>query len=180
MTGLGAARQLDRRRPTTSPVLPDWFSDGFAAVHLRGLRDAQTLYADAEETILEASRPVIVNSIARRPQPGRPMHRCVFMNPAGDPGPSRRRRGKEFWEAFRLRQAQASRLPADTLAGTSARLPNVHLDRNRGSPTPRSSETGCLAIGENLGRSRRLDQFYRSACQRCRPRGIRHRGAVIG
>lgn len=79
--------------------LDAWLSDALCRLATGGGLRTRTLYTDAEETIFDAQRPVIINGIENVATRGDLVDRSVtiYFNPVK---PEQRREESEFWAAF--------------------------------------------------------------------------------
>jgi hypothetical protein len=105
-----------------------WLSDCLCRLATGGGFATRELYSDAEETILDAQRPVILTSIEDLATRGDLLDRAVVLTLPHIPEERRRPEG-ELWAEFdRLRPLLLGAL-LDALAAALGRLPEVRLDR---------------------------------------------------
>jgi hypothetical protein len=102
--------------------LKDWLSDGFCRLATGGGLSTRELYSDADETILDAMRPVILNGIDSLVSRADLADRAILLELPQIQDPSRRREA-DLWQAFEA--AQPGILGA-VFNALSAALANVH------------------------------------------------------
>lgn len=103
-----------------------WLSDGLCILATGGAYTCRRLYSDDEETILRASRPVIVNGIddmASRPDFA---DRAVMVTLPPIPR-EQRREERAFWRSFEAARPRLLGALFDLLSGILAARPNVRL-----------------------------------------------------
>ncbi len=132
-------------------AIADWLSDGLCCLSTGGGYASRTLYSDSEETVHEASRPVIINSIAEAADRGDLVDRCVFLNPPEIPA-DRRREEREFWRKFEESKSKLFGFLLDTLAAALRELPNVQLtEKPRMADFAAFGEAVCRGLGMPAG-----------------------------
>ncbi len=122
-------------------------SDDFCRLATRGSHTTRQLYADDEESIISATRPVIINGIDEFARRSDFLDRGVnFQLPAI--ADDRRCYEEEFWRALEADRPLILGALLDGLSGMMRLLPEVHLDkRPRMADAARAGEAACRAHG---------------------------------
>ena len=108
--------------------LPDWISDTPCRIAVGGGFATRQLYSDTDESLFDATRPIILNGIEEfvvRPDLA---DRAIFLNLEPVPDQSRRAEA-ELWRAFEQDRAQILGALLDTMVAGLRALPDVELDR---------------------------------------------------
>jgi hypothetical protein len=122
-------------------------SDDFCRLATRGSHTTRQLYADDEESIISATRPVIINGIDEFARRSDFLDRGVnFQLPAI--ADQKRRYEEEFWVALEADRPLILGALLDGLSGMLRLLPEVHLEkRPRMADAARAGEAACRAHG---------------------------------
>ncbi len=131
-------------------------SDDFWRLATRGSHATRQLYADDEESIIAATRPVIINGIDEFAWRSDFLDRAVsFHLPAIDDAD--RCYEEEFWKSVEAERPLILGVLLDGLAGMMRLLSDVHLERRpRMADAARAGEAACRAPA---GRRGRLSRF---------------------
>jgi hypothetical protein len=125
--------------------IPDWLSDALCRLATGGGLRTRRLYTDAEETILEVQRPVILNGIEQlTPRPDL-MDRSVVISL---PKVLSYRDEKGFWNMFQASHPRLLGAILDTVVCALALLPRVILTKK---PRMADFATWGTAIEQVLG-----------------------------
>jgi hypothetical protein len=120
--------------------LPDWLSDAMCRLATGGGFGTRTLYADDEESLFTATRPIIVNGIGEIAQRADFRDRAILLSlePISDD-----RRRTEAWLNAEFHKARPGILGAllDVASAAMRELPHVHLER-----LPRMADFARLAV----------------------------------
>ena len=122
-------------------------SDDFCRLATRGSHTTRQLYADDEESIISATRPVIINGIDEFARRSDFLDRGVnFQLPAI--AEDNRCYEEEFWRALEADRPLILGALLDGLSGMMRLLPEVHLEkRPRMADAARAGEAACRAHG---------------------------------
>jgi hypothetical protein len=106
--------------------LQDWLSDGLCRISTGGGRAGRTLYSDDEETILDATRPLILAGIEDLANRSDLLDRCiiVYLPVIKD---ADRKTKKEFWSAFEAKKPSFLGALLSAVTEGLKELPNVLL-----------------------------------------------------
>jgi len=102
--------------------IPQWLSDALCRLATGGGFSTRQLYSDDEETIFDATRPVIINGIEDLAGRQDLVDRSIFLSLPPIAGPARRTE-KSLWQDFRAAQP---RILGALLNATSIALRNRH------------------------------------------------------
>ena len=108
--------------------MPVWLSDALCRLATGGGFATRTMYADDEETIFSATRPIVLNGIddiAERPDL---LDRAIVLNLPRITG-DKRRTEEEFWRLFDAAAPKILGALLDAVSGGIRELPGVQLDR---------------------------------------------------
>lgn len=120
--------------------IPDWLSDILCQIAMGGTLSKRELYTAAEETVLTACNPILLNGIAgfvTRPDLA---DRAVFLVLASIPK-DRRRPEREFWASFEEARPRIFGALVDVLAKALQLLPDIDLDEY-----PRMADFACFGV----------------------------------
>jgi hypothetical protein len=101
--------------------VPPWLSDALCRLATGGGLSKRTLYADDEETIIEATRPIVVNGIDDLANRADLAERCLMLTLRPIPK-TKRRDEATFWRAF---EVAAPRILGVLLDGAASALRNL-------------------------------------------------------
>jgi hypothetical protein len=134
--------------------LKHWVSDWLCRLATGGGLATRTLYADDEETFLDALRPIIINGIEDFVTRGDLSERCLFLHlPAI--AEKQRRVEAVFWSEFEALYPSILGALLDAVAGGLKRSPDVRLETHpRMAGFARWGEAVGLALGWTPGRFR--------------------------
>jgi hypothetical protein len=118
--------------------IPSWLSDGLCCVSTGGGFATRTLYEDDEETVLEATRPIIMNGVPDVAERSDLVDRSLFITPPQITG-DRRRAEKEFYAQFQRDSPKILGFLCDCMSNALRLLPDVHLDTK-----PRMADFACF------------------------------------
>lgn len=107
--------------------LSQWISDALCKLSTGGGLSARELYSDDAETLLDATRPTILNGITDFVDKQDLVDRALQVRLPSIPA-TERRPEKELWERFSAAQPRILGALLDTVAAGLARLPSTHLD----------------------------------------------------
>lgn len=106
--------------------VPPWLSDALCRLATGGGLSKRTLYADDEETIIEAIRPIIVNGIDDLANRADLAERCLVLTL--QPIPKARRRAEAmFWRAFEIAAPSLFGVLLDGVASALRTLPTTQI-----------------------------------------------------
>jgi hypothetical protein len=106
--------------------LPDDTSDALCRVATASGFATRQLFTDADETYLDACRPVILDGIEDVASRGDLLQRALALDPPPIPD-GRRRTEAEFWRAFEAAHPRLLGALLDVVAGALAALPGTRL-----------------------------------------------------
>jgi hypothetical protein len=107
--------------------LPQWLSDALCRLSTGGGFSTRELYTDAEETIFDATRPVILTGIEELATRGDLADRAISVYlPEIDQ--TKRRREEVFWREFEEARPRILGALLDVVAAAMRELPTVELD----------------------------------------------------
>ncbi len=127
--------------------VPDWLSDGLCRLSTGGGFATRTLYSDSDETILDATRPILLNGIDSVATRGDLLDRAILLTL---PRLQNVKPERDFWRDFD--SARPRILGALARRGGNGD-PARRRDHARGSGTHgrRSAVGGCCGAGAALG-----------------------------
>jgi hypothetical protein len=125
--------------------LPGWLSDSLCRLSTGGGFATRALYADAEETIFDAMRPVILNGIEEPGTRSDLLDRCVILQLPRIPE-TQRRTEAEFWKNFKEAHG---RLLGSVLSAVSVAMRN--LPTTRLAHLPRMADFATWATAAETG-----------------------------
>jgi hypothetical protein len=108
--------------------LPPWFSDALCRLSTGGGFSTRELYADKEETIFNAMRPIVVTGIEEVATRGDLLDRALLVTLPTIPD-DRRQSESEFWRDFNKCKDRLFGAILMVVSEALANLPNVSLDR---------------------------------------------------
>jgi hypothetical protein len=123
--------------------LDAWLSDALCRLATGGGLRTRTLYTDAEETILDAQRPIIINGIENVATRGDLVDRSVtiYFNPIV---PEQRREESEFWATFAQARPRIFGAVLDAVVGGLRHIESgVKLERK-----PRMADFAVWGVAE--------------------------------
>jgi hypothetical protein len=120
--------------------LPPWLSDAFCRLATGGGFATRTLYSDADETIFDATRPVVLTGIADFVTRGDLLDRSLIVR-LGAIDDEDRRTEVDFWRDFNSVQPLILGALLDAVATALARLPTLRLPR-----VPRMADFAFWAV----------------------------------
>jgi hypothetical protein len=131
--------------------LPVWLSDALSRLSTGGGFSTRKMYSDDEETIIDACRPVVLNSIEDVANRADLLDRAVVISCRPIPEELRREE-REFWGAFEAAYPKLLGSILDAVAGGLAMLPLVKLaELPRMADFARWGEAVCRALGYKEG-----------------------------
>lgn len=107
--------------------LSQWISDALCKLSTGGGLSTRELFSDAEETLLEALRPVVLNGITDFVDKQDLVDRAVQVRLPSIPK-AKRKTEKELWQQFNASQPRILGALLDTVAQGLQRLPDTTLD----------------------------------------------------
>lgn len=108
--------------------LPGWLSDSLCRLSTGGGFATRALYADCEETIFDAMRPVILNGIEEPGTRSDLLDRCVILQLPRIPE-AKRRTEAEFWRDFNEAHGRLLGAVLSAVSLAMKRLPETRIDR---------------------------------------------------
>jgi hypothetical protein len=108
--------------------LPDWLSDMLCRLSTGGGFGTRQLYADAEEMLFDAKRPVVLTCVDNVVIRGDLSDRAIFLTLQAIPD-NQRRRERDFWAAFERDKPAILGALLDIVALGLRELPDVKLSR---------------------------------------------------
>lgn len=125
--------------------LDAWLSDSICRLASGGGLRTRTLYSDAEETIFDAQRPIILNGIESLASRGDLVDRSltIFLEPIA---PESRREEKEFWAAFENARPRILGALLDAVVGGLQQIESgIRLERK-----PRMADFAVWGVAEEV------------------------------
>src|SRR5262249_22105771 len=120
--------------------VPSWLSDGLCCMSTGGGFSTRELYANDEEAIFAASRPVLLTSIEDVATRGDLLDRAILLSLPPIPD-DRRVQERILWRNFEAARPRILGAILDAVAGAMRELPNVQLDC-----LPRMADFGELGV----------------------------------
>jgi hypothetical protein len=114
--------------------IPDWLSDGFCRLSTGAGFGARQLYTDGDEFLINAKRPILLNSIEEVAIRGDLVDRTLTVVV---PMVEARQTEEELWRRYRLASPRILGALLDVAAGALADLDRVQIDR-----LPRMADLG--------------------------------------
>jgi hypothetical protein len=125
--------------------LPGWLSDSLCRLSTGGGFATRTLYADSEETIFDAMRPVILNGIEEPGTRSDLLDRCVIL-PLPRIPEAQRRTEAEHWRDFKQAHGRLLGAVLSAVSVAMRNLPDTRLER-----LPRMADFALLATAAESG-----------------------------
>lgn len=108
-------------------VVPDWLSDALCRIATGGSFSTRKLYADDEETIFTAKRPIILNGIGSFANRSDLIDRSLIIE-LKPLEPSQRKSEREFWAEFEAKRASIFSGLVKAVSVALRVLPSVRLE----------------------------------------------------
>ncbi len=142
--------------------IPDWLSDAICRLATGGGFGTRKLYADTDEELFDALRPVLLNGIEAIATRGDLLDRAIIISLAQI---DRRARMPErkFWPAFEQAQPRILGAMLDALSLALRNLPDVELDE-----LPRMADFAIFGVAAEPALDCREGEFissYMAACE---------------
>jgi hypothetical protein len=118
---------------------PDWLSDALCSLATGGGLSTRALYSDMEETLIAATRPIIINSIEEIATRSDFLDRALLVT-LPEISDDQRRAEEEFWDAFETARPAILGAFLDVMVVALRTLPRVKLMRR-----PRMADFAELA-----------------------------------
>ena len=109
-------------------AVPGWLSDALCRLATGGGFAARELFSDAEETLFDAQRPVLLTGIEELATRGDLLDRALVVTLPAIPEEARRTEG-ELWPAFEAARPRILGALLSAVATGLTRLPSTKLDR---------------------------------------------------
>ena len=140
--------------------IPPWLSDSICRLSTGGGWATRELYADSEETIFDAQRPIMITAIADVLTRGDALDRAIILTQAPIPD-SKRRPESALWEEFEQVRPRILGALLDAVSTAMLNLPTTKLDK-----LPRMADFALWATaGEQalgLARGRFMEAYTRN------------------
>lgn len=144
--------------------LPPWLSDALCRLSTGGGWVTRKLYSDTEETVIDATRPILLNGIGQIASRSDLIDRSIILNlpPISD---TNRKTEEELWELFLQERPMILGALLDAVAHAQKELPDLHLAK-----LPRMADFAkrASAAAERVGWSK---EEFLNAYERMRVRG---------